>query len=137
LGCSRSYSELQEFETFQERYEYLVLGGTVAHETFGVDRDLNQRFYKSWEWKQARDYVILRDNGCDLGVPGYDIFEAPLVHHINPMKPEHIAHGADWIVDPEYLITTTLATHNAIHYGSELTGPIGYVERRPGDTKLW
>lgn len=133
----RSYSELRRLYTFDERFDYLMLGGSVGHETFGHDRWMNQRFYASFEWKQVRDQVIVRDQGCDLGIPGYEIHHDILIHHINPMVADDIVHGETWILDPEYLITTTQSTHNAIHYGSKSLLPKVVTERRPGDTKLW
>lgn len=133
----RTYAELRRLETFEERFEYLKLGGITGQQTFGFDRWVNQRFYKSWEWKRARDYVITRDNGCDLGIPGYEIYSGLLVHHMNPISMDDIEHGEDWIIDPNFLITTSLQTHNAIHFGDESLLPRGPVERKPGDTKLW
>lgn len=108
-----------------------------ASEGFNKDRQVKQAFYRSYEWQHARKFVILRDNGCDLGIPGHDIFEEPLVHHINLMTAEDVLNGEEWIIDPEFLITTTHATHTAIHYSADLGAPVGYVERQPGDTKLW
>lgn len=134
---SKTYSELRGFETFEERLAYLTLGGGVAHPTFGHQRYVNQQFYKSFEWKQARDHVILRDNGCDLGVPGYEIHRNLLIHHLNPMAPEDIIHGLEWIIDPEFLITTSQRTHNAIHYGLNDPYPEVVMNRRPNDTRLW
>src|SRR4029077_17660175 len=113
----RRYSELRRLITFEERFEYLKLNGEVGQSTFGFDRYINQQFYTSYEWKQARQSVIIRDNGCDLGIFGYEINGAMLIHHINPMIPDDIIHGEDWIFNPDYLITTTKNTHNAIHYG--------------------
>lgn len=133
----RSYTELRRNVTFEERFAYLSLGGEVGQATFGFDRWINQHFYRSREWKQARNFVILRDEGCDLGVPGYEIRANLLVHHMNPILPEDLQQGESWILDPEYLITTTHRTHNAIHYGDESLLPRAAVERRPGDTKLW
>lgn len=133
----RSYSELLRVRSFEERYKYLKLNGSVGAVTFGYDRYVNQAFYTSREWKEARNYVIVRDNGCDLAVPGYEIHGELLVHHMNPMGSEDIIHGEDWILDPEYLITTTKTTHNAIHYGDSSLLKTDYVERRPGDTRLW
>jgi hypothetical protein len=133
----RSYSELRRLETFEERYEYLSLKGVVGQSTFGFDRWLNQHFYKSEQWKRARNYVIVRDNGCDLGVLGYEIFVDLLVHHMNPLSAKDIEDGESWILDPEFLITTSHRTHNAIHYGDESLLPRGPVVRQPGDTKLW
>lgn len=134
----RTYSELRRLHSFEDRFAYLQLGGSVGASTFGFDRHLNQSFYQSHEWKTVRQHVIVRDNGCDLGVYGYDIHAEILIHHINPMVPDDIIHGEAWIVDPEFLITTTKQTHNAIHYGdTNLLIPRVVVERLPGDTKLW
>lgn len=132
----RTYSELILADTFQDRFDYLKLDGNVGFETFGFDRHLNQQFYASREWKQIRTHVISRDNGCDLGVPGYEIAHGLLIHHINPMTPHDIVHGEEWIIDPEYLITTSKRTHNAIHFGDDIS-PAGVLQRAPGDTKLW
>lgn len=134
---SRSYHELERLDTFDERLEYLTIGGQVGWETFGFDRHINQRFYRSWEWKRARDQVITRDYGCDLGVSGFEIYDEILIHHINPMDVSDIINGEPWIIDPEYLITTTRKTHNAIHYGSGTPYPKVVTERSPGDTTLW
>lgn len=133
----RSYSELRRFTEFDERFEYLKLNGAVGRSTFGFDRYINQMFYTSYEWKRARNFVILRDNGCDLGVPGYEIHDHVLIHHINPMSVDDIVHGESWIFDPEYLITTTQNTHNAIHFGNDKLLPKIVLERNPNDTKLW
>lgn len=133
----RTYYELRRLNTFEERYHYLVLKGQVGTSTFGFDRWMNQLFYRSQEWKDVRDQVILRDNGCDLGIPGYEIFVDLLVHHMNPISPDDIKHGEEWIVDPNYLITTSLQTHNAIHFGDERRLPRGPIVRKPGDTTLW
>lgn len=134
---SRSYSQLKRIESFEDRFEYLKLVGEVGRATFGFDRWINQTFYTSHEWKSVRQHVILRDNGCDLGVHGYEINGALLIHHINPMESDDIVHGESWILDPEYLITTTQRTHNAIHYGDRSLLLTKFVERKPGDTKLW
>jgi len=133
---TKSYSELQRLASFEDRFEYLCLSGVVGEATFGFDRQVNQNFYRSHEWRSARDYVIVRDNGCDLGIPGMEIQTELLVHHMNPMNVDDILHGESWILDPEYLITTTIQTHNDIHYSGKLSRPT-YVERTPGDTKLW
>ena len=133
---TRCYSELCEYDSFYDRFDYLVLGGTVGRSTFGFDRYLNQEFYRSREWKSVREQVIIRDNGCDLGVPGYEVYSDILVHHMNPINVEDILHGESWILNPEYLITTTQRTHNDIHYGNEPPKPI-FADRLPGDTKLW
>lgn len=133
----RSYSELSRFNTFKERYEYLKLGANVGDVTFGFNRGVNQDFYSSYEWRNARDVVILRDNGCDLGISGYEIYAEILIHHMNEMTIDDIVHGEPWIVDPEYLITTTKMTHNAIHYGRADPYPRVVTSRTPNDTKLW
>lgn len=133
----RCYSELRRFHTFLDRFEYLKLGGSVGRPTFGSERYINQRFYTSFEWKSVRDAVIVRDNGCDLGIDGHEIHEEILIHHVNPMCVDDIVNGEQWILDPEYLITTTVRTHNAIHYGHILQVPEVVMERKPGDTKLW
>jgi len=134
---TRTFHELIEYDTFEERLAYLRLGGGVGHETFGFDRYINQRFYRSVEWKRARNLVILRDNGCDLGVPGYEIHAEILIHHMNPLSVDDILHKEEWVLDPNFLITTTHNTHNAIHYGGESPYPRIVAERTPNDTKLW
>src|SRR4051812_39824617 len=133
----RSFTEMSKWGTFDERLKYLRLGGGVGATTFGFDRHVNQHFYTSLEWQEVRNYVIVRDDGCDLGVPGYEVQVELLIHHMNPMRLEDIVNHAAWILDPEYLITTTLRTHNAIHFGSESPYPEVVTNRRPGDTKLW
>lgn len=133
----RTYSELKALPTFEERYEYLRLDGRVGVDTFGFDRYLNQVFYRSAVWKRIRDQVIIRDNGCDLGVEGYDIRDRILIHHMNPITVEDIENESEFLLNPEYLICVTHNTHNAIHYGSKdllVTAPI---ERRPNDTCPW
>lgn len=133
----RTYSELRRLETFYDRYHYLRLGGMIGLRTFGFDRWVNQRFYKSQEWKHVRDQVIFRDNGCDLGILGYEIHSNLMIHHMNPISLDDIKHGDNSIIDPNFLITTSLRTHNAIHYGDESLLPRGPVERKAGDTTLW
>lgn len=133
----RSYSELRHIQDFAERYDYLRLVGVVGRPTFGSERYINQRFYQSVQWKQARDFVIARDRGCDLGIPGFEIHGKILIHHLNPMVPSDILGDDEAILDPQYLITTTIRTHNAIHYGDETQLPLLPPERRPGDTTLW
>ena len=133
----RTYSELRRLETFEERYSYLTIGGQVGHSTFGFDRWVNQGFYRSREWKEVRNQVILRDYGRDLGVPGYEIYSDLLVHHMNPMSAEDIITAEDMILNPEFLITTSFQTHNAIHFGDESLLPRGPIVRQPGDTTLW
>lgn len=133
----KTYSELSLLPTFQERYRYLRLDGQVGEDTFGFDRYLNQTFYRSQKWKQIRDFVILRDNGCDLGVPGFEIYERIIIHHMNPISVDDIRHGCESILDPEFLICVTHNTHNAIHYGDEsllITEPI---VRTRNDTCPW
>lgn len=133
----RTYSELRTLETIEERFKYLSLRGKPGDQTFGFDRYMNQMFYRSKEWRDIRHYVIVRDNGCDLGIEGFDIHSRLTIHHMQPIKISDIVHGDDSILDPEYLITTTLMTHNAIHYGDESLLPVQLVARTPGDTKLW
>lgn len=133
----KTYSEMRHYETFVERFRYLSLPGAVGTSTFGFDRWINQKFYHSREWKNVRNLVIARDRGCDLGCEGYEIHAQLLIHHINPMSPQDIVHGDSWILDPEYLITTTHDTHNAIHYGDEKLLRRPFVERKANDTKLW
>lgn len=133
----RKYSELRRLFTFEERYDYLRLGGIVGTATFGFDRYINQDFYRSREWRSVRDQVILRDNGCDLGVEGYEIYGNLLVHHMNPMTADDVVHGEEWILNPDFLITTTQDTHNAIHYGDKSLLKTPYVPRQPNDTRLW
>lgn len=133
----RTYRELRRIETFEERYRYLALRGEVGEKTFGFDRHINQRFYGSVEWKQIRQHVIARDNGCDLGIDGYEIHNGLFIHHMNPMSIESVRLGSDVILDPEFLITTTHRTHNAIHYGDESQLPKNYTPRQRGDTTLW
>jgi len=133
----RTYSELRRFDTFEERYEYLRLGGGVGESTFGFDRYINQAFYRSSLWKQVRNQVIVRDNGCDLGILDYPINGSLLVHHINPMSIDDLIHHEEWVLNPEYLITTTHDTHNAIHYGDQSLLKKPFTPRQMGDTKLW
>lgn len=133
----RRYSELKALETFEDRFDYLVIGGRVGEDTFGFDRYINQSFYTSKEWRDVRNEVIVRDLGCDLGIRGREINGALVIHHINPMTADDIVHGESWILDPEFLITTTKSTHNAIHYGNRSGLAQPFVERAPGDTKLW
>jgi len=137
MATIRSYSELMGLDSLMERYAYLVLGGRVGEMTFGFDRALNQMFYKSQEWSNVRRKVILRDNGCDLGIPNYEIHKGITIHHLNPMTVADLQDGNPDILNPEYLITTVHSTHNAIHYGDVRLLPRVIVERRPGDTKLW
>lgn len=115
----------------------MELKGEVGQATFGFDRWINQQFYRSREWHLIRNAVLVRDESCDLGVPGHEIHARVMVHHMNPIKPEDLQNRAEWVLDPEYLITTTHRTHNAIHYGDDSLLPQPLVERRPGDTNLW
>lgn len=137
ITMTRCYSELVTLGTFDERFEYLKLDGGVGRATFGFDRYLNQEFYTSSFWRDVRAEVMIRDNGCDLAVPGYEIFVNPLVHHMNPLTPDDILHREEWILDPEYLILTTHNTHNDIHFGRKRLFPRTVTKRSPGDTKLW
>jgi hypothetical protein len=134
---TRSYTELITFRTFNERFDYLSLRASVGESTFGFDRWINQQFYRSTQWRRTRDIVIARDLGLDLGVEDYLIHDRPIIHHMNPMRVEDIDEGDPDILDPEYLITTCHNTHNAIHYGDASLLPEPFVERRPGDTRLW
>lgn len=134
---TRRYSELRRIETFLARYRYLVLRGEVGATTFGFDRWMNQQFYTSRQWRHLRQHVIARDNGCDLGIEGYEIYSDIVIHHMNPMTIDDIQQGNSDILDPEFLITTTHQTHNAIHYGDERQLPRPFVPRQRGDTKLW
>lgn len=131
---NRSYSELITLETFDERFKYLALRGLVGDETFGYERTLNQDFYHSAQWKRIRRIVLLRDNNCDLGVEGYDIPAGLHIHHMIPVTKRDLYDRNPDILDPEYLISTTQLTHNAIHYGDERQLPRSFTERRPGDT---
>lgn len=140
----RNYTELSRLQTFEERYEYLKLGGEVGKDTFGFDRYLNQAFYQSYEWKRVRDIVIIRDNGCDLGIQDRPIYGEHtfsngklLIHHMNRITKQDIIDRADWILDPEFLICVSFNTHTAIHYGDASKLLRDPIERRPGDTCPW
>lgn len=133
----RTYSELITLPTFMERYKYLRIGGTVGTDTFGFDRYLNQVFYKSDEWKSIRRHVIIRDCGCDLGIEGHEIHERILIHHINPISEEDILGRSDFLLNPEYLISTSHRTHNAIHYGDDSILIDTPLERKKNDTCPW
>lgn len=133
----RTYSELITIPTFEERYKYLQLKGSVGKDTFGYDRYLNQLFYQTIEWKRLRRDLIIRDCGCDLGVEGYEIHGRIIIHHMNPITKEDLLDRTDYLMNPEYLICTTHSTHNAIHYGDEsllITAPI---VRSKNDTCPW
>ena len=133
----RTYSELITIPTFKGRYEYLRLKGIIGEETFGFDRYLNQSFYRSREWMDVRDYVIVRDNGCDLGMPGHEIHGRILIHHMNPITKEDILRRSEFLLDPEYLISTIKLTHDAIHYGDENLLMDEPIVRTKNDTCPW
>lgn len=148
LMIIRTYSELRTLKTFEERFRYLRLNGTVGKETFGFDRLFNQKFYTSKEWLRMRDKIIVRDNGCDLGVEGHEIGEwqdekgiwhrEPIyIHHMNPISLNDIMYSTEYLLNPEYLILTTHPTHNAIHYGDSELLFKGPVERTKNDTCPW
>lgn len=134
----KTYSELVTLKTFEDRFNYLKLHGSVGRETFGFDRIYNQKFYRSREWKDVRNYVITRDLGCDLGIRDREIHGKVMVHHMNPISMEDIKHSSDYLLNPEYLITVSPLTHDAIHYSDDsILISSTFVERKPGDTKLW
>lgn len=133
----RTFTELSNLQTFEDRFRYLQLNGTVGKETFGFDRFINQEFYRSTEWKAVRDLVVLRDNGCDLGAEGREIYGKIYIHHMNPVNPKDIQTKSEFLLNPEYLITTTHATHNAIHYGDETLLIKAPVNRSKYDTCPW
>lgn len=133
----RSYREVRRLKTLEERFKYLALRGSVGQSTFGFDRWINQKFYSSKQWRDLRHHIIARDLGCDLGVEGYEIHSRLAIHHMNPMVAEDIIHGDEDILNPEYLISASHGTHNAIHYGDVSLLPRPPVVRRPGDTRLW
>lgn len=133
----KRYSELSKIPKFMDRYEYARIGGSVGIETFGFDRYLNQTLYKSDRWKETRRFVIIRDNGCDLGVPDREIRGRLIVHHLNPITEEDIYNKADWIFDPEFLICVSITTHNAIHYGDKSLLIADPIVRTPNDTCPW
>ena len=133
----RTYSELVTLPTFKERFQYLKLGGSVGEETFGFDRYLNQTFYRSQEWKSIRDFVIVRDLGCDLAMDGYEIHGRIYIHHMNPINVRDIIKRSEYLLNPDFLITTTHQTHNAIHYGDEHLLVTAPIERSRNDTCPW
>lgn len=133
----KRYSEMIRYDSFEDRFEYLRLDGRVGKDTFGFDRFLNQTFYRSKEWKDIRNHVITRDNGCDLGDIDRPIYDRVLVHHMNPIVPEDLETFNPAILDPEYLITISIDTHNAVHYGNKNNLTIMPPDRSPGDTRLW
>lgn len=134
---TRSYSQLRRLETLDERFDYLALRGYVGDSTFGFDRWMNQEFYTSRQWRALRSHVIVRDGGCDLGIEGFEVHKGIVIHHMNPMTADDIKSGDSSILDPEYLISTTLRTHNAIHYGDKRSLLRPFAERSRNDTKLW
>ena len=133
----RTYHELIALPTFKERFEYLKLSGSVGKQTFGFERYLNQKFYQSVEWKQIRDKIITRDRGCDLAMDGYDIVGRIYIHHMNPIEVDDIREATEYLLNPDYLITTTHNTHNAIHYGDGSLLVTEPIERKPNDTCPW
>lgn len=133
----RRYSDLAQIDSFEDRFEYLALKGQVGQLTFGHERWMNQRFYTSKEWRDIRHYVIARDNGCDLGAEGYEIFDRIIIHHMNPLSSKDLQDDLSYALNPDFLITTTHNTHNAIHYGDKSLLPSLGADRRPGDTRLW
>ncbi len=133
----RTYAELMQIESFEDRFEYLKLDGIVGNITFGFDRYLNQMFYTSPEWKRVRDIVILRDNACDLAHPDHQIYKKVIVHHMNPICQDDIIEHSDNLLNPDFLVCVSHLTHEAIHYSNDSILPKPYIERTPGDTKLW
>jgi hypothetical protein len=133
----RTYNEVQKLESFGERFDYLFLGGEIGMDTFGHSRHLNQLLYRSPEWRRTRDQVIIRDNGCDLGVPGFEIHDKICVHHITPITIDDVKHNRPTLYDLDNLICMSFATHNAIHFGNEEYAPPKLVVRTPGDTTPW
>lgn len=133
----KTYSELSNLGTFEERFQYLRLDGTVGEETFGFDRYLNQILYKSDEWKSCRRDIIIRDNGCDLGCEGFEVHGRILIHHINPITVDDIINRKPKVFDPENLILTSHNTHQAIHYGNEDLLILAPIERSKNDTSPW
>ena len=132
-----TYSELVRLKTFEERFEYVKLGGVVGESTFGFDRYLNQALYRSQEWRRLRNKIIVRDNGCDLGIEGMDIGKYIIVHHLNPIAVEDLEEMKEDIFNPEFLVCVSRNTHNAIHFGDEDLLPKKVVERTPNDTCPW
>lgn len=133
----RTYSELIQIPTFEERFRYLKLNGSVGEQTFGFDRYMNQTFYRSQEWKQVRHEIIVRDMGCDLGIEDREIFGLILVHHMNPLMIDDLVKHSDYLLNPDFLICTCKRTHDAIHFGDESILYEEPITRRPGDTCPW
>ena len=134
---TKTYSELIRLEKYMDRYQYLMLSGRVGQETFGYERFLNQSLYKSYEWRSVRDEVIVRDHGCDLGMEGYEIYGSIIVHHMNPITMDDIQNRNEDIFNPEYLVSTSFSTHNAIHYGDEGLLIAEPIIRTKNDTCPW
>jgi len=132
----KTYSEMITLPTFEERLNYLRMNGIVGSDTFGFDRILNQQFYKSKEWKKLRDQIIIRDNGCDLGIEDHPIFDKIIIHHMNPLRQEDITNQTDILLNPDYLVCVSHITHNAIHYGCE-PKRVEYISREINDTTPW
>jgi len=137
MSMTRTYSELRKIDTYGGRFQYLQLKGEVGQSTFGFERYVNQKFYTSRDWKQVRQHVIARDLGMDLGIEGYEIYDRIIIHHMNPMQPVDIKDGDSDILNSEFLICTTMRSHNAIHFGDEKLLARPLQERRPNDTLLW
>ena len=133
----RTYTQLMRLKTFDERFEYLNLLGKVGVDVWGAERYINQSFYKSKAWRDVRHEVIVRDCACDLGIKDREIYDRIIIHHMTPITIEDLENGSPYLLDPEYLICTSHTTHNALHYGDISQTPREYIERRPGDTKLW
>lgn len=133
----RSFSELSQISSFEDRYDYLALRGVVGDTTFGFDRWINQQFYRSAQWRRTRRNVIARDLGCDLAVEGHEIHDRIIIHHMNPMRAQDIVHASEDILDPEFLISTTHQTHNAIHYGDRSLLRQEWTPRTPNDSIPW
>lgn len=136
-SMNRTYLELIELKTFEDRFDYLRLDGVVGAETFGSSRQLNQALYRSYEWKKIRDMIILRDNGCDLGIEGRDIFQQPYIHHLNPITKKQILDRDPILFDPNNLITVSYQTHQAIHYGDKSILLLDPIERFANDVAPW
>lgn len=133
----KTYSEMILLPTYNERFRYLKLDGKVGADTFGLDRYLNQVFYRSAEWKRIRDMVIVRDNGCDLGIPELPIYGKVIIHHMNPLSVDDILKDdPEYVMNPEYLVCASHSTHNAIHYGDD-SQLQEYIPRRANDTAPW
>ena len=133
----RTYPEMMSFDSFYDRFNYLNLSGQVGKDTFGYDRYLNQAFYKSAEWQRLRNEIILRDEGCDLAHPDYQIVGRVYIHHLNPVTKKDVLDRSDLLLNPEYLVCVSYDTHQAIHYGDENLLQPDLIIRRPDDTCPW